>query len=517
MAERAATNAAHLGVPHRTLRIPWGEAPYPRMPSPGQRIENIAREARYRLMFDEMTNHGSTVLAMAHHGDDQVETGLMRLARGTTKLGEGGMRPVRRWGMGGDTKNGRLAFVGAEGMRRWMSRPLLEVRKDRILATCEANGLEYIDDPTNFQPSICLRNAIRHLMHNNGQMGDVELPKDIQDQLAKVEGVIDMSGGVEHIRSRIREASMTVSDVNEQVSAVLASAILPSPPGTLLLSCNGLGAVQDPLVRHSIALRVLRYASFQPWGSIRSDANRRQDSINRLVTALWAPWPSNLSKGRATSSSSFRNSPPLRSKSMPPPMDTSARTFPQSKTSQETQLDSIPDAFSVGSGVFWRRAVLRPHGYLLLGAIAARRALDSKDTTAWLATRLPAYRGHDVTLIAEELNHALQGSLKAEGKENIEVLWDCRFAVRFNLARIPLHVRKAVKDGASVAIAPGGKCYYLPSVVLLRDGYEGARVEQYDLPIPERLATLTESGRIDHKKGDNAWVEFEFVRLLSDT
>lgn len=36
--------------------------------------------------------------------------------------------------------------------------------QDRILATCDSNGLEYINDLTNFQPSITVRNAIRQCL-----------------------------------------------------------------------------------------------------------------------------------------------------------------------------------------------------------------------------------------------------------------------------------------------------------------------------------------------------------------
>jgi tRNA(Ile)-lysidine synthase TilS/MesJ len=45
--------------------------------------------------------------------------------------------------------------------------------KDRILATCEENNLEYITDATNFQPHITLRNALRHTLANEGRIAQV--------------------------------------------------------------------------------------------------------------------------------------------------------------------------------------------------------------------------------------------------------------------------------------------------------------------------------------------------------
>jgi tRNA(Ile)-lysidine synthase len=84
-----------------------------------------------------MTREDISVLLMAHHLDDQIETGLMRLARGSGVIGASGMRPVRRWGMGSikgaGSANEELEqwFYGVSGMSRWVSRPLLEFPKVR--------------------------------------------------------------------------------------------------------------------------------------------------------------------------------------------------------------------------------------------------------------------------------------------------------------------------------------------------------------------------------------------------
>lgn len=183
MAARSAANAEAMGIEHLTLDIPWGTPPFSAKPATGQPMEQIAREARYHVVFDGMTRTGARSVAFGHHADDQVETSLMRLARGTTELGAGGMRRYRRWGMGtGDVEDG-LGWVGHHGLNRWIVRPLLDVRKvgavdfyrskcnllmadlqDRILATCEEHNLDYVNDPTNFQPGVTLRNAIRQML-----------------------------------------------------------------------------------------------------------------------------------------------------------------------------------------------------------------------------------------------------------------------------------------------------------------------------------------------------------------
>lgn len=133
MAKHCSKYASSLDVKHLTIPIPWSEPPFPPRPSDGEAIENIARDARFYVLFNAMTRMGVKTLAFGHHADDQVETSLMRLARGTTEIGAGGMRPCRRWGMGlGRSVEDKLGWAGYEGMHRWIVRPLLEVSKVRV-------------------------------------------------------------------------------------------------------------------------------------------------------------------------------------------------------------------------------------------------------------------------------------------------------------------------------------------------------------------------------------------------
>lgn len=102
----------------------------------GEAIESVARTARYRLMFDAMVQEQERrrvvhVLATGHHADDQIETVLMRLGSGSTVLGLGGMRPVRRFGMAMGKNERDFGWFGHEGLNRWIVRPLLDVPKVR--------------------------------------------------------------------------------------------------------------------------------------------------------------------------------------------------------------------------------------------------------------------------------------------------------------------------------------------------------------------------------------------------
>jgi tRNA(Ile)-lysidine synthase len=142
MAHAARTTAMTLKADHSELRIPWGDPPFPPRPSGeggGDAVESVARTARYRLIFDAMVRHrrhddddsggGVRVLATGHHADDQVETVLMRLGSGSSILGLGGMRPVRRFGMALGKRDGDFGWFGHEGLHRWIVRPLLDVSK----------------------------------------------------------------------------------------------------------------------------------------------------------------------------------------------------------------------------------------------------------------------------------------------------------------------------------------------------------------------------------------------------
>lgn len=258
MAEQCAKVAHSIGVEHLTSQIPWSEPPYPSLPTSDQYFESIARTARYHSLLQAMRKLDIGVLAFGHHADDQVETSLMRLGRGTTELGAGGMRFCRRWGMGMGKHEDTLGWAGYDGMNKWIVRPLLEVSKvnvllynnnnntltsfqDRILATCEANNLEYVTDKTNFQPNLTLRNALRHRIQGNNGKSQVcrtdlkicrlptafqeeQLPPDIAEKMIAIErGVsslnsvsMTLDSGADELRSLVRVLTTNLEDIDSQ-------------------------------------------------------------------------------------------------------------------------------------------------------------------------------------------------------------------------------------------------------------------------------------------------------------
>ena len=116
--------ANELGFPHATLI--W-EAPKPRT-----RIQERARAARYALLADHARAVKATHVLTAHHADDQAETILMRLGRGSGLDGLSGMRRETTLAPG-------LLLV----------RPLLEIPKNELIGICRDAGQAFVDDPSN--------------------------------------------------------------------------------------------------------------------------------------------------------------------------------------------------------------------------------------------------------------------------------------------------------------------------------------------------------------------------------
>ncbi|KAJ7172019.1 PP-loop family-domain-containing protein [Mycena filopes] len=304
MTRHCEDHAKAMGIQHFASTVHWSQPPFPPKPRPGDPFEETARKVRYHQLFQSMNEAGADVLALGHHGDDQIETSLMRLGKGSTEIGAGGMRRIRRWGMG-NNHNGdqrETGWFGLGGMSRWMIRPFLDLSKDQILATCEINKLEYITDSTNFQPELTLRNALRALLAKgtvDPESIGLDLPpsmvedlSNIQTKIAALETVeMDVSAGLDQLRGAVTVLTEQAEDVESQVDSALNRCHLPSPAATYLISYRGLATIRDPLVKRGLVLRLLRYASFHAWGTVRADAHRRQVSLHRIVDSLWTPNP----------------------------------------------------------------------------------------------------------------------------------------------------------------------------------------------------------------------------------
>jgi tRNA(Ile)-lysidine synthase len=131
-----------LGVPFTALRVNV---------EPGKLgLEGQARVERYRAIFNWMKANQHTVLLCAHHRDDQLETVLLQLLRGSGLRGVGGMRAVGPVGVDRHLHPELL-----------LGRPLLNCSKASLLEYARTNRLQYIEDPSNDDTTL-RRNWVRH-------------------------------------------------------------------------------------------------------------------------------------------------------------------------------------------------------------------------------------------------------------------------------------------------------------------------------------------------------------------
>ncbi|MBF0335348.1 MAG: tRNA lysidine(34) synthetase TilS, partial [Alphaproteobacteria bacterium] len=122
-AAQVAAWMASLGIGHHILAR-MGERPV------GD-LQAAARAARHALLEDWCRARGVPHLLLAHHREDQAETLLLRLARGSGLDGLAAMAPI------------------AERPFARLLRPLLDVPRARLEATLERAGQSWIDDPSN--------------------------------------------------------------------------------------------------------------------------------------------------------------------------------------------------------------------------------------------------------------------------------------------------------------------------------------------------------------------------------
>ncbi|KIW34096.1 tRNA(Ile)-lysidine synthetase [Cladophialophora immunda] len=183
-----------FGVESKVLEIQW---PNTADPASAADFELKARRARYRLIADAAIENKINHLFLGHHQDDQVETILMRLVRntGTSFLGFQGMlehsaipccedirganekESYEKFGqwlhpvesrMNRETlsskalNQGKNVTPSAPGGLR-IHRPLLPFTKSGIIDFCNTNQVPHVQDKTNYDPTLTLRNAVRYM------------------------------------------------------------------------------------------------------------------------------------------------------------------------------------------------------------------------------------------------------------------------------------------------------------------------------------------------------------------
>jgi len=158
--------ARTLGLAHRTMR--WTGA------KPKSGIPAAARAARYQLLASAARRCGASHVLTAHTRDDQAETLLMRLLRGS--------------GIGG------LAAMARESQREgvFIARPFLNISKSQLIATLEKARIGFADDPTNRDPGFT-RPRIRKVIEGLAvEGGDARNLARLASRLARANAAIEV-------------------------------------------------------------------------------------------------------------------------------------------------------------------------------------------------------------------------------------------------------------------------------------------------------------------------------------
>jgi tRNA(Ile)-lysidine synthase len=211
-AEKVGEWAAALGLPHAIL--PW------RGEKPTRALQEKARAARYGLLFAYAKAVGAEAVATAHHADDQWETLLFRLARGSGLAGLAGMARDQPFSGNEAVPGGRLI------------RPLLGLPKQALIDFCRARGQRFFDDPSNANPDYA-RTRLRALAAPLHKLGfDRAKALKLAERARKTDGALDWAA-----KEAFRRAALPEKNLYDLTSLEKAPLALFERFLTLALTC----------------------------------------------------------------------------------------------------------------------------------------------------------------------------------------------------------------------------------------------------------------------------------------
>lgn len=189
--------------------------------APRSGVMEKAREGRYACLANACAAQDISCLFLAHHRDDQAETFLMRLAKGSGLDGLCAMRSVQPY-------DARLSLV----------RPFLDVSKAALVATCAAFGVSYVTDPSNENETWLrprLRRAVRGLEKEGlssarlavtaARLGRARAA--LESVAARVFGQTRLSSGNREIRLDLAELLLWPEEIRLRVILCALSALDP--------------------------------------------------------------------------------------------------------------------------------------------------------------------------------------------------------------------------------------------------------------------------------------------------
>ncbi|KAJ5747429.1 uncharacterized protein N7511_009125 [Penicillium nucicola] len=351
-------------------------------------FETHARRLRFQALGSACQRFRIGTLLLGHHQDDNVETTIWRLSSGARGLGLGGIPEVARipecHGLYGVSESGsilsmpfkpedipetKIRFIGrsqgtisfpdkspksnSESPKSeynntasyispttsyiasggiFLCRPLLSFPKTSLVETCRKNRVPYVSDPTNFDPTLTPRNAIRSLVSSNS------LPRALQSQ---------------SILSLIRSSQDLLEDSKELSNSLLLSQCR-------LLDFNpGAGSAVIQFLTPSLESIDPQIASLSPF-----QTRQIQTLVLRRITELVSPFPDNHF--------ALRSYEPMVS-----------RIFPDTEVPQATATTSTPNDGEPKKQAF------------TLGGVLFQPLTNEENHNIWLLSRQPFMKGRD--------------------------------------------------------------------------------------------------------------------------
>lgn len=306
----------------------------------GESVEQAARALRYRFLAAQAKKAGASVVLVGHTLDDQAETVLLHLIRGSGLEGLAGMRPRSGWPFG----------RGPE-----VARPLLSLRREETGRYCRELGIAPREDATN-EILLATRNRVRH---------------EVMPVLRR------LNPNVEEALARLAETAYEdVTELEARADEALRGA------GRLRAGVMELDLAVLRALRPAVQSRVLRLALARVLGSEVDIEAVHVQVLKRLVAAH--PGQASLPKGAAA----VRDSRMLTLRRGAPPV---------SPAIPETPL-VVPGVTEAGGWRFEAAYAERPRAGKARGALEVELAAGAVTGGLWVRSRRPGDRIRPVGL-----------------------------------------------------------------------------------------------------------------------
>lgn len=157
---------------------------------PVQKFELVARLERHKLLKAACHDQEITHLLLAHNLNDQHETFIMRLLKGSSAWGLAGTMPIDMADVlrkPSDENLGSAVSPSQIDTSLWYVRPLIDVSKQTLIDYCRSNSVPWVEDPTNLDPSLTMRNTIRQLFRREKDLPQALRPYSLTQTLSKLQ------------------------------------------------------------------------------------------------------------------------------------------------------------------------------------------------------------------------------------------------------------------------------------------------------------------------------------------